>query len=601
MWPIAIALLLIFSVVYVYEKYVFSILKQREREYAPYLHICRRNKTYTAQTMSGTSLVNSRELGRGAYGVVLLYNRRDVGNVARKVFFSRSAFRIEAQISAHLRLASDRVLSGGHYNEAEKVNNLMVAFDDGDRCSYLDFPLAKYDLGVLLGKVELRHAVFNSAESVKRAVVNTLEGLQFLHDYAHLLHNDIKPSNMLYCANSRICLADFGMAQPIPVATNTAIGVRLKSSRIGTITYQAPEVWIDDLSADTKPDIFSLAVSLYQVFEGVLLINANAQLLHQYNEWQNAMAMNSQGAECAQNKMVFYSAMSAWFSESENINKFNRLATGNSLTRFDYMPDTISSLLRSMMALDPSARPTATEALTYLQTKTASEWIVEYRDAFNQFAGPLTEVEIEMMHAEGERPVSEQIAPTPPPIPQIQPVVTVQPAVIDLTTTRSESVSDVSSSKEVGAYTLKLQSIQGAIESEKIQIARILVKKARVFWKRRDGAEDLRIWLSARSRNSKLHDKALKLFTEMRGYKQLDGNISSVSTSRTSSSDGDGRNVDQHLSDDEMLIYATLCDEKIRFIAGAADANRIIFQMLTKRSTNWWKKRASKIRAKLIQ
>lgn len=91
-----------------------------------------------------------------------------------------------------------------------------------------------------------------------------VQGLQFLHDQG-IVHQDIKPSNVLIFSDGTVKISDFG------------IGHRFQSADtvVGTPAYQAPEVFgneddIEEENFDEEPldpckeDVWSLGVSLYQ-------------------------------------------------------------------------------------------------------------------------------------------------------------------------------------------------------------------------------------------------------------------------------------------------------------------------------------------------
>lgn len=80
-------------------------------------------------------------------------------------------------------------------------------------------------------------------------------------DYAHrqgVLHNDIKPANLLMDRSGRVFVTDFGLARPLdPPEGGAAHGLA------GTLRYMAPERfsgWFDELS-----DLYSLGITLYEL------------------------------------------------------------------------------------------------------------------------------------------------------------------------------------------------------------------------------------------------------------------------------------------------------------------------------------------------
>ncbi len=77
-----------------------------------------------------------------------------------------------------------------------------------------------------------------------------------------IIHRDIKPDNILLCADGRIKLADFGTARMANDAHLTMTG-----SWVGTPGYLAPEV-IEGGPADARSDLFALGAVLFEACSG---------------------------------------------------------------------------------------------------------------------------------------------------------------------------------------------------------------------------------------------------------------------------------------------------------------------------------------------
>lgn len=97
------------------------------------------------------------------------------------------------------------------------------------------------------------------------------EALAALHESAHMIHADVKPSNILVSPDGHTTLIDLGFA-------HTASETNHWSSRpvVGTLSYIAPEVVTSCLAADVSSDLYSLGVTLYEMITGELPFAANA-------------------------------------------------------------------------------------------------------------------------------------------------------------------------------------------------------------------------------------------------------------------------------------------------------------------------------------
>ena len=87
-------------------------------------------------------------------------------------------------------------------------------------------------------------------------------------DYAHrhgIVHRDIKPENILLHEGEAV-LTDFGIA----VAVEEAGGARLteRGVSLGTPQYMSPEQATGDRVVDSRSDVYSMAVVLYEMLAG---------------------------------------------------------------------------------------------------------------------------------------------------------------------------------------------------------------------------------------------------------------------------------------------------------------------------------------------
>ena len=108
-----------------------------------------------------------------------------------------------------------------------------------------------YDTGVLL-----------TPEQAVRIGIEACAGL----DYAHrrgLVHRDIKPANLLFDADGRLRIADFGLARALAEAAWT----EPDGAILGTARYAAPEQ-VEGWVLDGKADVYGLALVLYEGVTG---------------------------------------------------------------------------------------------------------------------------------------------------------------------------------------------------------------------------------------------------------------------------------------------------------------------------------------------
>jgi eukaryotic-like serine/threonine-protein kinase len=101
-------------------------------------------------------------------------------------------------------------------------------------------------------------------------VVAVGDGLQYAHD-RHVLHRDVKPSNVLIARDGKIYISDFGLARIAESASNLT-GDML----VGTPHYISPEQAMNAEKLDEGTDIYSFGVMIYEMVLGRLPFNSES-------------------------------------------------------------------------------------------------------------------------------------------------------------------------------------------------------------------------------------------------------------------------------------------------------------------------------------
>src|SRR5262249_9380743 len=197
------------------------------------------------------------ELGRGASSIVFqAYVEQLDCLVALKV--------LKPELAAS---ASDRARFEREARAAAAVrhDHVVVIHRVGHTPGFaLPYLVMEYLDGEPLSERLKRHGVpapRAAAEMVRQVAL----GLAAAHARG-LVHRDIKPSNiMLEGTTGRAKITDFGLARPVQVGANK---LTQSGAIAGTPPYMSPEQILTPGQVDTRSDVYSLGVVLYETLTG---------------------------------------------------------------------------------------------------------------------------------------------------------------------------------------------------------------------------------------------------------------------------------------------------------------------------------------------
>lgn len=167
-------------------------------------------------------------------------------------------FREEA-ISA-MRLGHPGILRVFNYERHGDCEFLVMEFVVGQTLSELARKRAQRRLGVI--------------ETIQIGL-ECLDGLSYAHAMG-VIHNDIKPSNLLLTRAGAIKICDFGLARLVKRSAHAPHVIA------GTPGYMSPEI-LDGHRGDVRSDLFSLAATLYALGNGLLMVPRDAA---EASRWQ---------------------------------------------------------------------------------------------------------------------------------------------------------------------------------------------------------------------------------------------------------------------------------------------------------------------------
>jgi len=198
-----------------------------------------------------------KELGKGAMGVVYLGKDPKIGReVAVKTLALSEQFEPEEMAEVKERFFREAQTAGRLSHP-----NIVTVYDAGEEHDYC------YIAMELLRGASLapytKPGQLLTQDKVVSIVARAADALGYAHREG-VVHRDVKPANIMYDpASDTLKLTDFGIAR-LTASSKTKTGMVL-----GTPSYMSPEQ-LAGRKIDGRSDLFSLAVTLYQMLSGRL-------------------------------------------------------------------------------------------------------------------------------------------------------------------------------------------------------------------------------------------------------------------------------------------------------------------------------------------
>jgi serine/threonine protein kinase len=209
--------------------------------------------------------VLERLIGYGGMGAVYLAQQsRPRRTVAVKVLMPELLPKTEGaytEFLARFRREADAIAALDHVNIIP-----IYEYGEQEQIAYLVMP---YVTGGTLRQLLAKRGKLPISEAV-----SIIEQAASALDYAHshgIVHRDLKPGNILFHADGRLLLTDFGIAKVVnesPIADQTSLHTLTTTGTIiGTPEYLSPEQATAN-PVDGRSDIYSLGVVLFQMLSG---------------------------------------------------------------------------------------------------------------------------------------------------------------------------------------------------------------------------------------------------------------------------------------------------------------------------------------------
>ena len=204
-------------------------------------------------TMMGRRFQVLSVLGTGGMGVVYKARDRELDDLVALKVLRRDLWgdraqleRMKSEIRLARKITHPNVLRTFDFGELDKVAFISMEYVRGVTLRYMldQAHRLPYSAGLRLGK-------------------QLCSGLGAAHAVG-VIHRDIKPENLILEPTGNAKLMDFGIARPVSRLTP---GQTQAGFVVGTPQYLAPEQ-VQSGEIDTRADIYSAGVVLYEIFTG---------------------------------------------------------------------------------------------------------------------------------------------------------------------------------------------------------------------------------------------------------------------------------------------------------------------------------------------
>jgi serine/threonine-protein kinase len=204
-------------------------------------------------------------LGEGGMGMVYKAQHLEMDRVAAvKVLLPQAVMKPEAvaRFRREAHLASQIVHPNSvliyDYGDLGPMFYLAMEFIQGRSLADVLEPKGAPHAALPLGR----------AVEIARQIAGALDAAHKLG----IVHRDIKPQNVMVCDQADgdlVKVVDFGIARSVATADPTGFQT-LQGMLVGTPAYMSPEQASGDPDVDTRTDVFSFALIVYQMLAGRL-------------------------------------------------------------------------------------------------------------------------------------------------------------------------------------------------------------------------------------------------------------------------------------------------------------------------------------------
>ncbi|KAJ5071608.1 cyclin-dependent kinase 10 [Anaeramoeba ignava] len=206
------------------------------------------------------------EIGQGTYGVV--FRAKDLKTKEIVALKKVKMGEKEKEGFPITTLREYRILKKIKHRNIINLHEIVCG-DEVDEF-YLVFDFCPHDLSRLLATMTTKHSPFTVSE-IKSLMIQLLNAVAYAHEN-HVIHRDIKLSNLLFNDQGELKLCDFGLSREIDNSTEAMTPI------VQSLWYRAPEVLLGETHYTEKIDMWSVGCIMGELIQNQPLFQGLSEL-----------------------------------------------------------------------------------------------------------------------------------------------------------------------------------------------------------------------------------------------------------------------------------------------------------------------------------